>query len=138
MKQLNWKHFVLFLLAIPIVNYVASNLGESVGRRDSNSRLSNNVNPPSDAPIQTVVSVQDSEGITGENLNLTFLKNLEAYTLKRFKVKVNESLQAQGIPQSDIEVVSEAVYVEAGAKKLAIIRLHIREYTSSHGSWNNG
>jgi len=124
MKQWNWKHFVLFLLAIPVLNYIASNLGESAGRRDSNSAASDSVKQSKDAPIQTIVSTQDSEGITQENLNLTFLKNFEEYSLGRFKVKLEEFSQGQGASKNNIEVKSEAVYVEVGVKKLAVIRFH--------------
>ncbi|MBI2359677.1 MAG: hypothetical protein HYV04_12385 [Deltaproteobacteria bacterium] len=99
LKQLNWKHFALLVLAMR-----------------SSLRVS-------DQQVQVVVSSQDADGITQEDMSIDFLKNLEAYTVERFKVRTAESLASQGYADLRVEVNSEATYVESGPIKLAVIRL---------------
>lgn len=58
---------------------------------------------------------------------MNFLKNLEAYTVERVKVKTKEYLVSQGHPNADVHFTSEATYVESGPVKLAVIRLRASE-----------
>ncbi len=51
------------------------------------------------------------------------MKNLEAYTVERVKVKTKEYLVSQGYPDTEVNLNSEATYVESGPMKLAVIRL---------------
>lgn len=129
MKQWNWKYIVIFILAIPVVNYLAGHLGKSaaqhVNERDAASLPSQNAS----LEIRVVVSSQDSEGVTQQNFDRDFLKYLEAYMVKRVKLKAKEFLASQGYPNSQLDISSEATYVESGPMKLAVIRLR-----SSDGS----
>lgn len=123
MERWNWKHVVLIILAIPLVNYVAGNLGESAGRQASRSASDLRAQDTSKAEIQAIVSSQAADGITQEHFGPAFLKNFEEYTVERFKVKARELLAAQGLANSELDVTAESVYVEVEPMKLAVVRL---------------
>lgn len=123
MKQFNWKHLVLLVLAIPVVNQLAGYLGKSAAQH-VNEREAVSLPPKtSNQEIRVVVSSQDSEGVTQQNFDMNFLKNLGAYTVQRVKVKAKEFLESQGHPNAQLDISSEATYVESGPMKLAVIRL---------------
>ena len=127
MKQWNWKHIILFLLAIPVVNHFAGYLGKSAAQHVNEREAASAPQPSAIQEIRVVVSSQDSEGATQQNFDLNFLKNLEAYTVERVKVKTKEYLVSQGHPNADVNFTSEATYVESGPMKLAVIRLRASE-----------
>lgn len=81
--------------------------------------------PAADASeIRVVSSRQDSEGVTQDQLSPTFLRNLEAYTVERIRTLAAQAAKDQGhASQGSVITSSEAVYVEAGGKKLAVLRL---------------
>jgi hypothetical protein len=71
-----------------------------------------------DQSIRVIASSQDAEGVTQKNLDMNFLKKLEAYTVERIRTKIRE------LPNSpQIDITSEATYVESGPMKFAVIRL---------------
>lgn len=118
MKNTNWAAILLLIAAIPVVNFVAAQLSV---RGDPREAVPTQLPAPSQ--IRIVVSSQDAEGITQEQMNLDFLKNLETYTVERVKVKAREYLASVGQTNAIIDIASEATYVEAGPVKLAIVRL---------------
>ena len=124
MKRWKWGHF--FLVASTI--FIGSNIGVGItsyanAQGVKNIHLSSNDNQK----IRVVVSSQDSEGVTQQDFNLNFLKNLEIYTVERIKIKANEYLNSQGHPYSNFNIKSEAVYIENHTTKLAVIRLNAAE-----------
>lgn len=123
MKQWNWKNITLFILAIPVVNYLAGYLGRSAAQQVDARGVASIPQSNSNQEIQLVVSSQDSEGVTQQNFDLNFLKNLEVYTVERVKLKAKEYLASQGLPNTNVDFTSEAAYVESGSIKIAVIRL---------------
>lgn len=123
MKQWNWKKIALFIIAVPAVSYIAGCIGENTAQNTTERRASHATSAPVQKKIRVIVSSQGAGGITQKNLDLTFLRNLEAYTIKRIKVKTKERLASQGHPDFKINLTSEANYVEIGPMKLAVIRL---------------
>lgn len=123
MKGWNWKHFLLLLLAIPIVGSLAGYLGRSTARQVNKRDTVADITLTKPTDIQVVVSVQDAEGVTQADLNMTFLKNLETYTVERVTKKTRDGMVANGYQGPDVSFDSEALYVEPGAMKLAVIRL---------------
>lgn len=114
------------LLAIPVVNYFAGNLGKSAAQYNERE-VPSAPQPSANQNIRVVVSSQDSQGVTQQNFDLNCLKNLEAYTVERVKIKTKEYLASQGYPNADVHFTSEATYVESGPMKLAVIRLRVTE-----------
>ena len=127
MKQWNWKYIILFLLAIPAVNHFAGYLGKSAAQHVNEREAASAPQPSANQNIRVVVSSQDSEGVTQQSFDLNFLKNLEAYTVERVKIKSKEYLASQGYPNAEVHFTSEATYVESGPMKLAVIRLRASE-----------
>lgn len=123
MKQLNWKYLVLIVLAILLAKPIGSYLGK-IAAQHTNKRDSLN-SPPHDVKneIRVVVFSQDAEGVTQQDLDLVFLKNFETYTIERVKLNAKKYLTSQGYPNANLDIISEATYVESGTRKLAIIRL---------------
>jgi hypothetical protein len=123
MKQFNWKYLVLIVLAIlllkPISNYLGKTAAQHANERESSNSPPHIVNNE----IRIVVSSQDAAGVTQQNFDISFLKNLEAYTVERVKLKAKEYLVSQGHPNAPLDIVSEATYVTSGTTKLAVIRL---------------
>lgn len=128
MKNFSWKQWVLLLLAIPVVNQIASYIGGSAGRyvseRETSAATPSTSNSQALPPtIRVVVSSQDAQGVTARDMDINFLRRLEQYTVESIKEKVRKGRAAQGYSGPDIELTPESVFVEAGANKLAVIRL---------------
>lgn len=118
MKQFDWKYLILFVLAIPLVNQLVSYVGTSTAQHVNEKEAVSTSAQAADQSIRAIASSQAAEGVTQKNLDITFLKNLEAYTVERIKTKVRE------LPNSpQIVITSEATYVESGSMKFAVIRL---------------
>ncbi len=118
MKQFDWKYLVLFVLAIPVVNQLASYLGTSAAQHVNERETVSRPTQVADQSIRVIASSQDAQGVAQKNLDMLFLKNLEAYTVERIKTKIRE------LPSSpQIDITSEATYVESGPMKFAVIRL---------------
>ena len=118
MKKFDWKYLVLVVLAIPVVNQLAGYLGQSAAQHVNEKETLRVPQQAAKEDVRVLVSSQDAEGVTKEKFDLDFLKNLEAYTLERVKIKIRE------LPNSpQIDITSEATYVESGSQKLAVIRL---------------
>lgn len=105
------------------MNYVGGYLGKSTAQHINEREAASASKPSANQEIGVVVSSQDSEGVTQQNFDLNFLKNLEIYTVERVKIKTKEYLASQGYPNADVNFTSEATYVESGPMKLAVIRL---------------
>lgn len=120
LKKLSWKKYTLLILAIPIVHYVGGQIGQHSAKQVNAKELSN---PPLSPDIQVFVTSQDAEGVTTKQMNQNFLKNLETYIVELTKVKINEYLTSKGYPNTKIHLTSEAVYIQSGPQKIAIIRL---------------
>lgn len=126
MKNLSWKQWVLLLLAIPVVQQLASYVGGSLGRygnqREALTQSPTNpdTSPP---PIRVIVSSQDAEGVTSNQMDIPFLRRLEQHTITSIKEKVRKSRAAKGYSGPDLELQAESVFVEAGSNKLAVVRL---------------
>jgi hypothetical protein len=101
---------------------VAGYLGRTAAER-VNARENELVHSTTNRDLRTIVSSQDTQGVTQEQMDIDFLKNLEAYTRERSKVKAKEYLASIGKANTLIEMSSEATYVQSGPVKLAVIRL---------------
>ena len=118
MKQFDWKYLLLFLLAIPVVNQLAGYLGTSAAQQVNEREAANRPVQAADQSIRVIASSQDAQGVTQKNLDMAFLKNLEEYTVERIRTKIRE------LPNSpQIDITSEATYVESGPMNFAVIRL---------------
>lgn len=118
MKKWNWKHIILFILAIPVLNHLAGYLGKNAAQHVNEKDVESRPVQAAAQNIRVIVSSQDAEGVTQNNLDMTFLKNLEAYTVEGISAKIRE------LPNSpQIDITSEATYLESGTMKLAIIRI---------------
>lgn len=131
MNQWNWRHIIFLLLAIPIVNYFAGYLGKSAGQQINERQTYSDTPPSINQEIRVVASSQDADGAKQQDFDLNFLKNLEAYTVERVKVKAKEYFASKGYPNKETHVTSEANYVESGPMKLAVIRLRASEGSNS-------
>ncbi|BCO31170.1 hypothetical protein TspCOW1_12730 [Thiohalobacter sp. COW1] len=127
MKDWNWKHVVLFILAIPVVNYMAGYLGKSASQHVNERERATLSSPSPYQEIRVVVTSQNSQGVTQHDFDLNFLHNLEAYAVERAKQKTKEYLASEGYPNTNIDFSSEAIYVESGSVKLAVVRLRASE-----------
>ena len=124
MKNLTWKSILLFIAAFFVVKYVGGYLGRATAERvNATEAKSARQSTGSSQKIRTIVSSQDNEGITQEQMDIDFLKKLEAYTRERYKVKAKEYLVSVGQANTPVEMTSEATYVQSGHVKLAVIRL---------------
>lgn len=130
---------VFILAAVLASKYVGRTLGETVneiersskwdfsgldGQKTLNAEGGNRSALATNQTIRVLVASQDAEGVTQAQLNLVFLKNLEAHAVIRIKAILKEN----GVIAQP-EITSEASYVESGPYKLAVIRLR-----SSDGS----
>ena len=123
MKQFSWKQMLLFILAIPIVNWAASFIGKSAAEKVNEREYAQIQAQKPESKVQVVVASQDAEGVTQDKLDINFLNNLEAYTLERVKIKTKERLVSLGYPDTEVNFMSEATYVQNGKTKLAIVRI---------------
>lgn len=126
MKNMTWKSVLLLVIAISIVNIVAGHLGGKAAETENERKARSGSSATANASIRTLVSSQDAEGVTQEQLDLDALKNLESYTVQRATIKAKEHLASAGYPNSEVHYTSEAIYVESGSMKLAVIRLKAR------------
>lgn len=122
MTRFNWKHLVLLLLTIPVIGQIAAYLGRNLADHEGGREAPAAISQPRDTTVRVVVSSHDAEGVTQRDLDLPFLKNLEAFTVERTKLRGEEYLSSQGHPKPHLDVSSEATYVESGRIKLAVIR----------------
>lgn len=122
-KQVNWKIVLILLIGIPIVNFVAGQLGKTAAEKVNQNEATARRPAPHAAEIHTLASSQDAEGVTQEKMDLDLLKYLETYTVERATTKANEKLRAAGYTDISIHYTSEATYVESGHMKLAFIRM---------------
>jgi hypothetical protein len=74
MKRLNWKHVLLLVVAIPVVNQGAGYLGRSAAQRANQRESLTSAAPGISQDIRVAVSSQDAEGVTQEHFDLAFLR----------------------------------------------------------------
>lgn len=121
-KKINRKTVLALLIGMSIANFVFGQ-NDKIFSENNNKNEVAVMHPSShETEIRTLVSSQDAEGITQTQMNLDFLKNIEAYTVERATVKAKEYLQKAGYPDASVHYASEATYVESGSIKLGIIR----------------
>lgn len=128
MKQFNWKHVVVLLLAMPFLNQLAGYLGRSEAQHLVEKTRSPQTTTQE---IKVVVTSQNAEGATQQNLDINFLNNLEAYTVERVKVNTNKERALLGLAPIQSVITSEALYVWGGSRKLAVIRLRESDDSNS-------
>ncbi|MEE9913634.1 MAG: hypothetical protein K4571_18130 [Deltaproteobacteria bacterium] len=122
MKNMNWKYFIIILLAIPVVSYIGKTVGENAAIKQNEKENNYNVQNSSVESIKVFVTTQDAGGAIEQQMDMNFLRNLENYTAERLKTNINKSLESKGISAGDLNIKSESVYVESGGKKFAVIR----------------
>jgi len=122
MKNMNWKYLIFFILAIPVVQYVGKNVGHNAAIRQNEREKQANVQTDMVQGVKAVVAVQDSGGVTPQQMDMNFLSNLESYTAERIKVNVKKSVEVKGLSVGDMNIKSESNYVESGGRKFAVIR----------------
>ncbi len=123
MKNVNWKSILILIVAIPLVYYAAERFGQAAAERTSVKDATSRAQPAQSKQIRLVVSTQDAGGVTQDQLDLAFLKNLETYIVERVKIKSKAYLESIGQPNISVDISSEAIYVYAGKIKLAVVRL---------------
>jgi len=104
----NSKRAILFVASLSVATLGAMAITSHNGRSAAMGQ------------IQVDVTSQDTNGLSARDLNLDFLRSLEAYIIQDTAQKMRPSSRLAN-PESS-HVSSEAVYVEGG-KKLAVIRL---------------
>lgn len=123
MKQLGIKSFLIFLLILFAIVPLQSHF-KSDESQLKNINVVTETSPKSgDKGIKIIVSSQDSEGLTVNNFDLSFLRYFENTTLDGVKRKAKEHYSSLGVTAPIIEFSSEANYVESGPMKLAVVRL---------------
>jgi hypothetical protein len=73
--------------------------------------------------VQVVVTTQDAQGITQASFDQAFLKMTESWIVERTRVKAKEYLISIGKGTQEVKLISEATYIEKGAKKLMLVRI---------------
>ena len=81
--------------------------------------------------LTVLVSRQDSEGVTQDQMDLEFLANLEKYTLERVKTIVADHYESRGEKPPSLGIKPESNYIELGDSKLAILRFFEGEKSNS-------
>jgi hypothetical protein len=108
MNKTNWIPFVFVFLGLITFGHFYHDFRESGSRKTQLLQ---------GEEITVVTSTQDAEGLTPEKMDMSFLKNIEAYTVKKVKEKVFE------ISKNELSITSTAAYVENSGIKLGLIRL---------------
>ncbi len=81
--------------------------------------------------VRVMVSSQDAEGLTHEQMDQTFLDNYETYTRLRVAELSQEALATRGYDNDYGDLESGALFVESDGKKLAVVRLRFRDLTNT-------
>lgn len=81
------------------------------------------------APITAMITIQDPEGTTESNLDLETLKRIEQWSVQTFLQKARASYAKQGFdPETfDPKLNVASVYLVAGGKKLAVIKMNMND-----------
>jgi hypothetical protein len=100
---------------------------------EANSAFSIDEVKPTTPPIIAVITIQDTEGTSENDLSIDALENLEqiivAITLKKARAWYAE---LGGDPKTfHPHIDSNAVYVEIGGKKLAVVRINVENRVRS-------
>lgn len=122
MKNLNWKYFIIIILAIPIVSFIGKTIGENAAIKQNEKENKNNFQNSSVESVKAFATIQDAGGATEQQMDMNFLRNLESHTAERIKINTKKSLESKGLSVGELSIKSESVYVESGGKKLAVIR----------------
>ena len=73
--------------------------------------------------IMVLSAVEDAGGATQSDLDLRMLNAIEQRTVELFSTKVKNALRAQGQPPNLPKLQVNSHYVEAGARKLAVVKI---------------
>jgi len=82
--------------------------------------------------IVVLSAIQDAEGMTQADWDLSFLRELDRYTVRRMETIATEQLAASGFPNSPLGITSDAVYVDTDTIRLAVIRMSLRQQEAFH------
>lgn len=102
--------------------------GPLVSSPKSASRTSVPVSPSSDMkPVMAYTTIQSAEGVKEADLDQPALKNLENWIVQTILQKGRNKFTEMGYNPKDYKphVVANSVYVTAGGKKLAVIKIAI-------------
>jgi len=121
MKQNYWTYALVAALFVLVMGQLGRFLGNHASQGTATPIRSGN--PETSAEIRVITSSQDSEGITQAQWDQTFLSNLESYSRERITQLAKEYLAKNGQPNVAVVLESQAVYVESGNRKLAVIRI---------------
>ena len=99
----------------------------SVGTSQSSSPAFQQAKPAVMKPVMAFTTVQSAEGVTEADLDQECLKNLENWILETTLKKGRNKFAEMGYNPKDFKpkVVANSVYVTAGGKKLAIIKINM-------------
>jgi hypothetical protein len=119
------RNYWIYALGAVLFVLLMAQLGRYLGNEASQGTATpaQSGSPSTNAEVRVVVSSQDSEGVTQAQWDQKFLNNLESYTRERITQKAKELLAANGQPDATVNLESQAVYVESGNTKLAVIRI---------------
>jgi len=99
----------------------------SVGISQSSSPASQQAKPTTMKPVMAFTTVQSAEGVTEADLDQECLKNLENWIVQTMLKKGRNKFAEMGYNPKDFKpkVSAKSVYVTAGGKKLAIIKVNM-------------
>jgi len=128
-KRIDWRKAILVVLALPVVMSIARSAGFWAAERQNAIDAGR---PPTSSgpPLQVVVSTQDAEGATREDLGPAFLRNFEEYTVERMTTRTQEIFKQRGLP-GKVTFSAESNFVELDGVKLAVVRLRGPEGSTS-------
>jgi len=124
MKEWDWKQSLYATLVFVLFYFFYDYLGKYTAQYFDEREATD---------VRVVVSSQDSEGITRKNFDLNYLKYLEAYLVEQSEVETNKTLGLKGYATIHVKYSSDAIYVESGSMKLAVIRLRVSD-RSNHAT----
>jgi len=122
MKKFNWKQMLLLIVALPVISVIARNMGSMLADSRNERDYRQTESGIGAGEVVTVASVQDAEGATQADLNMDMLHFLEQYTVKRAVANAQKHFEAMGY-DGKISMESNALYVDSGSMKFAVIRM---------------
>jgi len=127
MKPINWRLIMFGLVVLFAAGPIGKYMRQQPNERERTTQPTNSAVSPSD--IQVIVSSQDAEGATQQDLDLAFLKNFESYSIERIKQLTKNHLASTGSQAVDVALTAESNYIEVNGIKLALIRVRAADST---------
>ena len=115
-----------FLVAVLLSAVTAPILAGSASIKKSSTPVAQQ---PSMKPVMAFTTTQSSEGVTEADLDQSVLKNLETWIVETMLQKGRNKFAEMGYNPKDFKpkVSANSVYVNAGGKKLAVIKVNMDE-----------